>query len=119
VSSSRARQNRRSKGSGDHAPQPPAQSGPIGLSLLFEQIGLYTSIFRAERVRYTRFRFAKALRLQLGGVETLRGEIGDDGRCAPFRQAEIILFGAGRVGMAIDFKTLAFETCGSLTALAN
>ena len=82
-------------------------------------MSLDTAIFGAERVRDARFRFAEAFRSQSGGVETLRGEIGDDGRCAPLRQSKVILLGAGCVGMAVDFKILTpqariFERLGEL-----
>src|ERR1700722_13181356 len=81
-----------------------SRSIPALESLLLEQVRFDAAIFGAERVGDAWFRFAEAPRPQSGGVETLRGEIGDDGRCAPLRQSKVILLGAGCVGMAVDFK---------------
>ena len=71
---------------------------------------LDAAIFAAERVGDARLRFAKAPGLQARGVNPLSGEIGDDRRGSPFRQSEIVFFGAGRIRMAVDFEFLILQT---------
>src|SRR5271165_6710477 len=74
-----------------------------------DQMGLDSAILRIVGVGDERLRLSEALGDQQGRIEPLRRKVGDDRSGAALRKTQIILLGAGGVGVAVDLELLPFQ----------
>ena len=72
-------------------------------------MGLDSAILRIVGVGDERLRLSEALGDQQGRIEPLRRQVGDDRSGAALRKTQIVLLGAGGVGVAVDLELLPFE----------